>query len=428
MTLLGQQLALSATEGLTQAVGVGTAIFAQSAAVASNPMYGATQLAGAAKGFNSQPQPSVVVVNGNGTPAQPTQLGSPASNVMTAPVKSADAAKKAEAKKDAAAAKMKSSWSMTRMLKKKADAAKEMHGTISVTEGEKASTETKTEQPKEESTPETEALAEKKLERKKVETKPETSVDKKAAPKPASKTVTSKPKDEINGKFYPADPAMSAISIIYTNVSTIEAIVNEVCIGNWARILAPEVNEGQPNQLSDASTCKFNLEKKQRDFQPDLKGLASQLTVRILKDSIAVATELLTEAKKSSNINEWVKPEGDSDQVQSWVDRIERCSNTCLNIKQSADSTPGLSLSGAASLFPKKSEAELTAATSQRSNLMEQTIRSHTLKLTSTQEVYKSATDTYKAVIQESAKMKQELDKVKAEIVQLKLDQITSVK
>ena len=257
-----------------------------------------------------------------------------------------------------------------------------------------------------------------------------TTTDKKPASavstKVTNKPEASKPRDEFSGKFYPADPAMSAIGVIDTLVTTIEGIVNDIRNEDWSRVRAPETKEGEPKKLSEATTCKFELEKKQRQFRADPKGLASQLTVRILKDAIAVITEILAEVK-TSDVKDWVKPDAESDLVYSWIERIERCSSTCLTIKQSSESTPGNSMSGVGSLFPKKSEAELNASTTQKSNLLQETIKSHTLKLTSTQEVYKGTMDTYKAIRDENVKMKRELEQAKQEVEQLKLDKITSV-
>ena len=97
---------MTAVEGLSQAASVGTAIFAQSGAIASNPMYAANQLGGAAAAFNKQPQSTVVVVGGQNGTTSSTQTNGTATDATATPLKNAGAAKDAEAKKDEVAAKM----------------------------------------------------------------------------------------------------------------------------------------------------------------------------------------------------------------------------------------------------------------------------------------------------------------------------------
>ena len=160
---------------------------------------------------------------------------------------------------------------------------------------------------------------------------------------------------------------------------------------------------------------------------PDKKGLASQLTTRILADSLAVVTEMLEEGKRSKNLGDWQKPDQESEQVRSWDERISRCYKAAAVLKQSANSTPGVVPGGLSSLYPQKTDAEVQASTNLKTNLAAETVKAATTKLTSTQDVYKSTLNTYKEMKDKSVQFQLELTKARAEVAQLEIQTVTEV-
>lgn len=103
------------------------------------------------------------------------------------------------------------------------------------------------------------------------------------------------------------------------------------------------------------------------------------------------------------------------------------CSEAATIIKQSASSTPGNLPGGVGSLFPKKTDAEVQASTTLKTNLAAETIKAATTKLTCAQEVHKNTLETYKDMKAKSAELQKDLITAKAEVEQLKLQKVTEV-
>lgn len=399
-TLLGQQVAMGLTEAVGTAAVVGTSIASQSAAAAVNPIGTASQLAGAAGKFAGQSQPVNVVIQqpSNGTPAPVTK----------APVKDAEAAEEAAGKKEAGLSKLRNLFSAKSAAKKLANGK----GKPAVN-GDSTEAPTTTETTDAKSTDANTAA----------NSTPAKSVTE-------SKTTAAWP--PCDGKFYATDPAMSSIDVIITYVDGVRSLIidaDEVRNVNWDDIIAKPATADQPATNRKAFTLKCQLERKVKDFVPDKKGLASQLTTRILADSLAVVSELLEEGKKSKNLGaqDWQKPDSDSEQVRSWDERISRCHDAATILKQSANSTPGVVPGGLPSLFPAKTDAEVQASTNLKTNLAAETVKAATTKLTSAQDVYKSTLNTYKEMKDKSVQLQIELSKARAEVAQLQLQSVTEV-
>ncbi|CAF9939303.1 MAG: hypothetical protein HETSPECPRED_001544 [Heterodermia speciosa] len=196
---------------------------------------------------------------------------------------------------------------------------------------------------------------------------------------------------------------------------------------DWESILPPGTkDEKGRDKSSKAQTIYFNLERKNKEFKPDAKGLASQLTSRIIAEAFEVVTEMLEEAKKAKGIAEWQKPAVDSEQIKSWDERIAVCADVSSTVKQSAVSQPGMASGIVASLFPKKTEAETVTSSNFKANVAEQTVKAATTKLTSAQEVYKSTMATYQAMNEQKDKMAAELTKARAEVAELQMQSVTA--
>lgn len=378
--------------GLVESVGtaatVATSIATQSAMAAANPVGTAAQLAGAASRFQGQGQPIVVVA---GAPAPP--------------VKDASKAEEAAQNKEKGASKLRNLFKSRSVVKQMTPAKKE---------GD----------PKE-------------------ETKTGDSVVVPAdAPAPTPSPSSAQPATNgapaaptwppCDGKLFATDPAMAAIDPVAALVDGLKALIIDAegtRNVKWDEIMSKPATEGQPVKNSTAFTVKCGLERRLNAFKPDPKGLASQLMTRILTESLAIANELLEEARKSKDLGgtSWKAPEADSAQVKSWDDRISMCSEAATIIKQSANSTPGNLPGGVGSLFPKKTDAEVQASTTLKTNLAAETIKAATTKLTSAQEVYKNTLETYKDMRAKNAELQKDLITAQAEVEQLKLQKVTEV-
>lgn len=379
-TLLGQQIAMGLTEAVGTAAVVGTSVAAQSYAAAVNPVGTVAQLAGAAKGFQGQNQPTIIL---NGS-----QAGPPPAAPASAPVKDAAAAKDADKTKEKGLSKLRSMFAF------KSGSAK-----AAVTSAAKGTLAT----------------------------------DKSADSTSGKDSSVTKGTDKwpaCDGKFYPTDPAFSAIEVIVTYVDGVRALIvnaDDIVEIKWEDIIPPTATGDQPAERSKATTLRLQLERKIKTFKPDAKGLASQLATRILAEAYAVASELVEEGAKSKAIGDWRKPDADSPQVQDWEQRITRCSEAATTVKQSANSTPGVIPGGMPSLFPQKTDAEVQASANLKTNLAQETVKAATTKLTSAQDVYKSTLNTYKEMRTKNAELQIELAKARAEVEQLNLQTVTEV-
>jgi hypothetical protein len=107
---------------------------------------------------------------------------------------------------------------------------------------------------------------------------------------------------EFNGKFYATEPAVTIISVIEPWVTTIHNIIVDSSGArsvDWNSILPPGTkDEKGREQNSEAQTVFYNLKRKKKEFQPDPKGLASQLTTRILAKTFEVVREILEGQKR----------------------------------------------------------------------------------------------------------------------------------
>ena len=101
-----------------------------------------------------------------------------------------------------------------------------------------------------------------------------------------------------DGKMIPNDSAMTIIDAVATQVEALRSIIIDAAdVPNvqWDRVVAKPGDAAAP---SSATAIKAQLDRKKAAFKADKKGLASQLMVRILDESIAIVSELLEEAKK----------------------------------------------------------------------------------------------------------------------------------
>lgn len=407
-TLAGQQIAMSLTEGLANAGTAAASIAAQGAVTAANP-FGALAAAGGKFGAS---QPTVVVVSGQ--PAQNTTPNGQSSATAAATTATENTATTAPAVVDEAAAKAAKT--------NKESALNKLRSAFSANKAFKSAGADAQTKKSVENAPGAEAAA------------PVTNGD--AKPERLVATSTAKAPDkkgasEFNGKFFVTDPAMAIISVVDSYVTAIQNILvnaESARAVDWDQILPPGTKDEQGRaKSSEAQTIYFNLERKKKDFKPDSKGLASQMTSRIIAETLEVVREMLEEAKKSKGLSEWQKPAEDSEIVKSWDERIAVCSDVSSTIKQSAASQPGMGPNLVQSLFPKKTEAETVASTNLKANIAEQTVKAATTKLTSAQEVYKSTMATYQAMNEQKDKLAAELTRSRAEVAELEMQSVTAV-
>lgn len=100
------------------------------------------------------------------------------------------------------------------------------------------------------------------------------------------------------------DPTMAAIDPVVALVDGLKALIIDAegtRNVKWDEIISKPATKGQPVKNSTAFTVKCGLERRLNSFKPD-KGLASQLMTRILTESLAIANELLEEARKSKDL------------------------------------------------------------------------------------------------------------------------------
>ena len=402
--------------GAVDALGTVAAVGTSMAIQAANPVGTAAQIAAASGKFQGQSQP-IVIVNGKPQPATGDEK-----RAKTHPVKNQAAADKAAKAKDEGLGKLRGIFAFKAAGKQAAKKETKQDATETPASTDlKANAAPAAEKPTTEDPTAAKTTTDKAIETKRSEKESEPAKSDSAAEK------TWPPCD---GTFYQRDPALAHIDVIITYVDGVRSLVidpSETRRVDWSQVRSQPAKEGETAATPKAFTLKCQLERKIRDFKPDAKGLASQLTTRILAESFAVVSELLAEAGKSKEVAVWKEPSNDSQQVSDWDARISRCSEAAASLKQCINATPGAIPGGVGSLFPEKTDAEVHAASNLKTNVIAETVKAATLKLNSSRETYKQTLDTYKDVKAKNLELQLELAKAKGEVDKLELRTLKEV-
>lgn len=199
----------------------------------------------------------------------------------------------------------------------------------------------------------------------------------------------------LSGKFIATDKALGLAPAIKAGINEIKNIVVGSPEGiRWESVLKPTgAEKATASELAQAS---YTLDRLLKEFKPTKDGLASQLAIAIMTEAIGVADDLEAEAAKGAALGKWDRPDRKSEFYKDVDARITRCASTAEALNSTVKSSPGNTGSGAGSLhIPQPTSEEKIANMNYKASIADQTVKSATTKLLSTQETYKATLDTY---------------------------------
>ncbi|KAK1570093.1 uncharacterized protein LY79DRAFT_674241 [Colletotrichum navitas] len=188
------------------------------------------------------------------------------------------------------------------------------------------------------------------------------------------------------------------------------------------------VTSSDTNKASELVTASHALSRILKSFKPRKGGLASQLLIVTVAETIGVAEELEAEGAKSTQLSKWEKPTRQSAVYKDWDNCITRCSTNAIALDAALQAVPGgVGTHGVSLTTPQQTPEEKIANMNCKQSIAEQNVKSATQKLTSTQETYKATLDTYRKTADNLKDVKETLQAACAEIAALdakKLDRI----
>lgn len=215
-----------------------------------------------------------------------------------------------------------------------------------------------------------------------------------ASAKPAAPEKKEYGSYDLSGKFIATDKALAIAPAIKVAIDQIKAIIVGSPEGiQWSSVqLAPDAAPGSSSDLMQSS---YTLDRLLKEFQPTKDGLASQLAVAIMTEAIGVADDLEAEAVRSGGVGQ-ERPGRKTEFFKDLDARITRCASTAESLNSVIKSSPGTTGSGGGTLnIPQPTSEEKIANMNYKASIADQTVKSATTKLLSTQETYKATLDTY---------------------------------
>ena len=231
---------------------------------------------------------------------------------------------------------------------------------------------------------------------------------------------------DLSGRFMTDDPAFAIASAANAAIESVKNIIVGLPTGiNWDAVISKDTNA--PSELR---TATYTLERTLKDFKAKKGALASQLLIATLTEAIGVAEELEEEAAKGSKLGSWEKPTRKSPQVKDWDERISRCHLNSTALDGAAASMPGGVGTRGASLFspPQQTPEEKIANSNYKQSVAEQTVKSATTKLHSTQATYTATLDSYQRSTDVLRDVQGALQTTRNEIAGLKASKLSLVR
>ncbi|PYI11396.1 hypothetical protein BO78DRAFT_413862 [Aspergillus sclerotiicarbonarius CBS 121057] len=244
-----------------------------------------------------------------------------------------------------------------------------------------------------------------------------------AAADPAAGSTTY----DLSGSFSRKDPALGIISSVKANVDA----VKEILVGSpegirWEATQPPK--DPAKGTATELDRLHFNLTRILKSFTPMKGGLASQLTMAVLQEAIAVAKELQAEAAKSSTMGAAARVDRNSTTYEDWDDRISRCASAALKVNELAKTTAGGIANGQSiTAAPPSGDSKVAAINEQTSanqaSIAEAALKSATASMKSTQEIYQARMEYYKDAQDKVMEVKRQLQEARAEVNKYHADQ-----
>lgn len=211
---------------------------------------------------------------------------------------------------------------------------------------------------------------------------------------------------DLSGKFDAKDPALKVISGVKSAIESIKTVIVGSPSGvDWDAVRPP--TDPTKGTISSINLYSHTLERFAKDFRPKEKGLASQLVVAIINEGEQLCFELNEQLNNNKTLGSDSLPDTKSDIYKDWDTRISHLARVATTLDQAARSQPGSVPSAGTSLI--KAPVDPTASTELRADIAEQTVRLATAKLTSAQEVYKTALESYKEATKNTLQAQKEL-------------------
>jgi hypothetical protein len=179
---------------------------------------------------------------------------------------------------------------------------------------------------------------------------------------------------------------------------------------------------------SEITTLSFALGRILKDFRPKKNALTSQLLIATVTEAIGVADELEAEAAKANGLAVWTKPDRKSDASKDWDARIFRYHQNALALDSASQANPGgVGTRGKSLSVPPQTPEEKIANSNYKQSIAEQTVRSATTKLNSTQQTYVATLETYRKTAEGLATVSENLEKARQEIKSLDASKLSLV-
>jgi hypothetical protein len=116
----------------------------------------------------------------------------------------------------------------------------------------------------------------------------------------------------------------------------------------------------------------------------------------------------------------WTKPDQKSDLYKDWDTRITRCQQNAAALDSASQTIPGgVGTRGVSLIIPQQTPEEKIANSNYKQSIAEQTVKSATTKLNSTQQVYTATLDTYRKTSESLKSVSEDLQKAREEIAKL---------
>ncbi|RAL01388.1 uncharacterized protein BO80DRAFT_434625 [Aspergillus ibericus CBS 121593] len=244
-----------------------------------------------------------------------------------------------------------------------------------------------------------------------------------AAADPAASTTY-----DLSGSFSRKDPALSIIASVKVNIDA----VKEILVGSpegirWEATQPPK--DPAKGTATELERLHFNLTRILKSFTPMKGGLASQLTMAVLQEAIAVAKELQAEAAKSSTMGAGARVDRNSPTYEDWDDRISRCASAALKVNELAKSTAGGIVNGQSiTAAPPSGNSKIAAINEQTSanqaSIAEAALKSATASMKSTQEMYQVRMDYYRDAQDKVMEVKKQLQEARNEVKKYHADHV----
>jgi hypothetical protein len=223
---------------------------------------------------------------------------------------------------------------------------------------------------------------------------------------------------DLSGKFMKDDPALSIAPAVATAVEQLKNIIVGAPEGiDWDAVVPKQGKDGPSATVLE--TASFTLTRLLRDFRPRAGGLASQLTVAALTEAIGIADEVEAEGAKAAELTTWVRPSRKSELYKDWDARISRCSHIAIALDSASQNLPGGVGTRGVSLAPQPTAEEKVANANYKQSVIEQTVKSATSKLQSTQTTYLGTLETYQKMSEMVKETSDSLATARREIAEL---------